>query len=76
MSLWHTSSGRWMTVKDAVTGNQLSFNIDHIAVVRELRGRTSIVLPSGLAYEVEAAYTEIMHTIYGESTPTTQEPRP
>lgn len=53
---------RYITADDAITGNSLTFSVDHIAVFLEQRDNTMIVLPSGVAYKVVGDYHEILAT--------------
>ena len=61
---WASKVALWVTVTDAVTGQELTFAVDHIAVFRSTKGgQTDVVLPCGLAYTVEESRSAIIDAI-------------
>ena len=60
--------GPWLTCTDAISGNDLTFNVRHIAVIREGRNTTYIVLSNALEYEIEESYSTVLSSI-GLTTP-------
>ena len=58
---WEIHSRRWMTATDAISGNRLTFNVDHISAIRQNRQHTtSVVLSNGMEYEVEGEHESIL----------------